>query len=687
VATKKTMNIAIAGQPNVGKSTIFNFLTGIRQHVGNYPGVTVDRKEGEVSYGDYEIKIHDLPGIYSMSAFSPEEVVARNVIVEEKPDLVINIVDSSNLEKNLYLTLQLLEMRVPVVLFLNMMDMAESKGIKISKNSISKELGIPVVSGVGKKKEGLTELLSTAVAVYEKKANYSGIIYSDKMEFYVDGIKNILAQHSAPMTKGWIAIKLLEGDSQIEEYFEKDFLLHIKSHLRGLEKEIEREYGADSVAAVIKERYTLINRISEKAIKKESEQKLSITRKIDNIVLHERLALPIFFLLMFFLFQMVFTLGDPMMGLLEEAFAWLSETVSGFWPAGSDSLLKSLVVDGIIAGVGGVLLFVPNIFLMFFGIAFLEGTGYMARVAVIMDRYMAKIGLSGKSFVPMILGFGCSTPAIMGARIVENRWERLTTILVTPFMSCGARLPVYLLLVSIFVAEKFQAASLWGIYMTGILLGLIAARLIRSTILKGEQNPLLIELPEYMVPAMRTLTLHTWEKGKHFLKKAGTIILAVSILLWVATVFPKYEAPEGSNMTEAEIASMQVENSFMGKIGKGVEPAIELMGGDWRIGSAFVASLAAKEVFVSELGILFSLGSEADEGSAALQAKIKEKYTLPAALAFILFILLSAPCIATFAIVKAETKSWRWPLFQYAGMTLIAFLVSVFTYQVGSLFL
>jgi len=684
---KKSINIAIAGQPNVGKSTIFNFLTGIRQHVGNYPGVTVDRKEGNVDYGDYDLNIHDLPGIYSMSAFSPEEIIARDVIVQEKPDLIINIVDASNLEKNLYLTLQLLEMRVPVVLFLNMMDIAENKGMKIKIDAISKELGIPVVSGIGKKREGLSELLSTAVAVYEKNTDYSGVTYSEKMESFVDGIKDILAQHSAPMTKGWIAIKLLENDSQIEDYFEADFLDHIKLHIKGLEQAIEKEYGADSVAAVIKERYSLIARITDKAVKKNKEQKHSITRKIDRIVLHERFALPMFFILMYLLFQMVFTLGDPMMGFLEDGFEWLGHTVSGLWAEGSDSMLRSLIVDGIIGGVGGVLLFGPNIFLMFFGIAFLEGSGYMSRVAVIMDRHMAKMGLSGKSFVPMILGFGCSVPAIMGARIVENKWERLTTILVTPFMSCGARLPVYLLLVSVFIDEKYQATALWGIYMFGIVIALIVAKVLRKTMLKGEKNPLLIELPDYMLPTARTLALQTWDKGKHFLEKAGTIILAVSILLWVATVFPKYNAPEESNMTELEISKMQVENSYMGKVGKVVEPAVELMGGDWRIGSAFVAALAAKEVFVSQLGILFSLGSQVDEQNQSLHAKIKEKYSLPAALAFILFILLSAPCIATFAIVKAETRTWRWPLFQFAGMTIIAYSVSVMTYQIGRLFL
>ncbi|MCK5807977.1 ferrous iron transport protein B [bacterium] len=687
MSAKKFINIAIAGQPNVGKSTIFNFLTGIRQHVGNYPGVTVDRKEGEVSYGDYHLKIHDLPGTYSMSAFSPEEIVARDVIVNEKPDLVINVVDASNLEKNLYLTLQLLEMRVPVVLFLNMMDIAEKNGMKISKSAISNELGIPVVSGIGSKKEGLTELLTTAIAVYEKKRQYPGITYSDKMESFIEDIKLVLAQHSVEMTQGWIAVKLLEKDNQIEQYFDDGFLTHIKSHIKELEREIRKEYGADSVAAVIKERYNLIEDISKKAIKRSGEVRSSFSRKVDAIVLHEHLSLPLFFLLMFVLFQMVFTLGDPMMGGLETLFGWIGDAVSGLWPDGSDSLLRSLIVDGIIGGVGGVLLFAPNIFLMFFGIAFLEGSGYMARVAVIMDKYMARLGLSGKSFVPMILGFGCSVPAIMGARIIENKWERLTTILIIPFMSCGARLPVYLLLVSIFIPAEYQALSLWGIYMFGVMVGLIVAKLLRKTVLKGDENPLLMELPGYAMPTVRTLAIYTWDRGKHFLEKAGTIILAVSIILWVMTVFPRYEAPAGSNMSNQQIVKMQVENSFIGKVGKFVEPAVALMGGDWKVGSAFVASLAAKEVFVSQLGILFSLGSDVDEDNNSLQAKIKQRYSLPAALAFILFILLSAPCIATFAIVKSETRSWRWPIFQFFGMTLIAFGVAVFAYQIGRLFL
>ena len=687
MSEKRTINIAIAGQPNVGKSTVFNFLTGVHQHVGNYPGVTVDRKEGTVLYGDYELRIHDLPGTYSMSAFSPEEIVARDVIVDEKPDLIINIVDASNLEKNLYLTVQLLEMRVPVILFLNMMDIAEKKGHKINKRVVSEELGIPVVSGVGSKKEGLSELLSTVIALYEKKAAYFGIRYSDRMESFIDGIKVVLAQHSVEMTQGWIAVKLLEKDRQIEHYFDDGFLAHIKSHLTELKEEIRKEYGADSVAAVIKERYDLINNISDKAIKKESEHTQSSSRKIDNVVLNEYLSLPLFFLLMYLLFQMVFTLGAPMMDGLEVAFGWLGDAVSGLWPDGSDSLLKSLIVDGIIGGVGGVLLFAPNIFLMFFGIAVLEGTGYMARVAVIMDRYMAKIGLSGKSFVPMILGFGCSVPAIMGARIIENKWERLTTIMVIPFMSCGARLPVYLLLVSVFIDSAYQAIALWSIYMFGIVVAMIVAKLLRKTMLKGEENPLLMELPDYLRPTIRTLLIYTWDRGKHFLEKAGTIILAVSIVLWVMTVFPRYEAPVGSQMSEQQIVKTQIENSFMGKVGKFVEPAVALMGGDWKVGSAFVASLAAKEVFVSQLGILFSLGSDVDEENDTLQSKIKQTYSFPAALAFILFILLSAPCIATFAIVRSETRSWKWPIFQFFGMTMIAFVVSVIAYQIGRLFL
>ncbi len=679
------IRIAVAGNPNVGKSTLFNILTGVRQHTGNYPGVTVERKEGTVTHGDHELQILDLPGIYSMNAFSPEETVARDFIINENPDLVVNIIDASQLEKNLYLTLQLLEMRVPVVIFLNMVDIAETEGIKVSAEEVSRILGVPVVIGSAKRKEGITTLLNTIVDVYKKHAPCPGIEYSSIMEEFVCRIRAVLAKHSVESSQGWIAVKLMEGDSQIGTMFPEEFYSHLLDHMKEIEVDVKKSYHSDSAAAVVKERYAVISKVTSSAVRRVGDVKESFSRKIDKLVIHRYLALPFFFLLMFILFQIVFTLGQPLMDLLEMAFGSLGEWVGSFWAPGSESMLRSLIVDGIIGGVGGVLVFSPNIFLMFLGIAFLEDSGYMARVAVIMDSYMSKIGLSGKSFVPMVLGFGCSVPAVMGARIVENKWERLTTILITPFMSCGARLPVYLLLISAFISKEYQAITLWIVYMTGIFFALIAAKFLRSKMLKGEKNPLIIELPHYAMPPVKTLLMLTWERGKHFIEKAGTIILAVSILLWVATTFPRYEAPADQKIEPARIELLQAENSVMGRIGKGLEPAVSLMGGDWRIGSSFVASLAAKEVFVSQMGILFSLG-DVGEDDPSLQQKLKENYTLPAALAFILFMLLSAPCMATFAMVRAETRSWKWPIFQFFAMTTLAFVMAVIVYQIGSLF-
>jgi ferrous iron transport protein B len=680
----KKIKIAVAGNPNVGKSTLFNVITGTNQHVGNYPGVTVERKEGKVDFKGYELIVTDLPGIYSMNAFSPEEVVSRDFIAEEKPDVIINIVDASNLEKNLYLTLQILEMKVPVVLFLNMTDKAEKRGFKVDPQKLSKEIETAVVAGVAREKTGISDLLEKCIDIFEKKPEPVHVPYSGKVSGYIEKIKTILALEKQDLSEDWRAIRFIEG-SDIDRKSLSDTTLE---KIDGIIKELVLSTGHKIHSMImVQERYALIKNVVRKSSVSDQSVRDSLSEKIDKFVLHPLFSMPVFLLTLFLLFQTVFFIGQPLEELFSVFFEFLGDFAGSFWADGSDSIIRDLLVEGIIGGVGGVLVFAPYIFLVFVAISILEDSGYMARVAVIMDKWMSKIGLSGKSFMPMILGFGCTVPAIMGARIIENKFERLATIMVTPFMSCGARLPVYLLLISAFIPLKFQALTLLAIYMTGVIFAIVFAKLLRLTVFKGEENPLIVELPSYSKPSIRSIWILTWSRGKHFLEKAGTLILFASIVLWVLNTFPKADTDSFPDITEQEAAMVQAEYSFSGRIGKTLEPAFEIMGGDWKVASAFLASLAAKELFISQISILFAMGadeSEEEEGSLLLQQKFKENYSLGTAIAIILFILLAAPCIATFAAVKIETNSWFWPTVQYAGMTAIAYIAAIIGYLIFS---
>lgn len=671
-----SLRVALAGQPNVGKSTLFNSLTGFNQCVANYPGVTVECREGKARHGEKLFDFIDLPGTYSISSFSPEEKIAVDVINKEKPDLIINVVNSSNLEQNLYLTSQLLELKIPLILFLNMSDIAASKGITIDGEGLSQILGVPVISGAAVKKNGIDKLISQIINSYDENKLSHPMRYSSEIENHLEKLSSSIQQLSDSENPRWDAIRFIEEDIPHKTIDES--VLHLAEKIK---TEIKTRSGIEPSEVFLRERYGLITKISAECVRKEQIQKRPVTSLLDYFFMNKFTSIPLFFLMIYLLFQIVFTLGDPMMGWIETLFGSMSAAVNSLWAEGSTSLLRSVIVDGIIAGTGGVLVFTPNVFLLFLGIAFLEGSGYMARAAVIMDRYMSKTGLSGKSFIPMVLGFGCNVPAIMSTRIIENKWERFATILSIPFMSCSARLPVYVLLISAFIPDRFRALTLLGIYTAGIAAAMVTAKTLRSTILKGEENPLLIELPDYALPSLKSVLLQTWERGKHFISRAGTVILATSIILWALTAFPRNSAV--NDPSETENAKAQIENSYMGRIGKVIEPAVNLMGGDWRAGSAFVASIAAKEVFVSQIGILFSLG-EVTEDDTGLRQKIKETYSFPAVLAFILFTLLSAPCLATFAIIKAETGKWRWGLFQYIFMTFTAFSLSVLVYQTGT---
>ncbi len=730
---KPKIVVALAGNPNSGKTTIFNELTGARQHVGNYPGVTVESKEGFCRHGNVELQVVDLPGTYSLTAYSAEELVARNFIIEGKPDVVVDIIDTSNLERNLYLAVQLMELGVPLILVFNMSDMAKARGYDLDIEKLSGFFGAHIVQTVGHKGVGMKELLDTiilTVAEDEKKApgnrncppsetlssrasirgisHMVAVNYGREIEEEISKIETLLRANGAGSEKyemRWLAMKLLENDKEMRARIVSPT---INEQIEASIAHIEKVLGEPADTVIAGARYGFISGACQEAVRSTIEIRHTISDRIDSIITNRVLGIPVFLGLMYLVFHLTFTLGDPLMGWIENLFGWLGGTIEGWWPAGSESLLKSLLIDGIIGGVGGVVVFLPNILLLFLAIAVLEDSGYMARAAFIMDRVMHKIGLHGKSFIPMLIGFGCSVPAIMATRMLENRRDRLVTMMVTPLMSCGARLPIYALIIPAFFPQAWHAPMLWIIYLIGILLAVASAKLLRITILKGESVPFVMELPPYRIPTIKGVMIHMWERGWLYLKKAGTIILGISILLWAMTTFPglpdnqaarfegerqaiqagsmgEEERAEGLISIDNEEAEAALLSSIAGRVGHAMEPALKPMGFDWKIGTALIGAFAAKEVFVAQLGIVYSVG-EADEESETLRDKLKSTYTPLVGFCIMLFCLISAPCMATIAVTKRESNSWNWALFQLGGLTLLAYIITVVVFQVGTLF-
>jgi ferrous iron transport protein B len=713
---KKTFTIALAGNPNSGKTTIFNALTGAHQHVGNYPGVTVEKKEGTARFQDAAFTVVDLPGTYSLTAYSIEEIVARNFLIEEEPNAVVDIVDASNLERNLYLAIQFMELGVPLILAMNMSDVARERGLQINYGKLSELLGVPVVPTVGHKGRGMQELLAIVTNLcrspVSEKRPVRQVNYGHEVEPHVEQLTGVIARHSACADRArWYALKMLEGDEETakrvqslcpdgcEEIFKE--AVRLRTHIEGIS-------GADIGTVLADGRYGYIAGACAEAVSQTAEARVSRSERIDRVILSRWAGLPIFAVLMYAVFQITFALGEPLMGGVEAAFEWLGGTIASFWPEGSDSLLKSLLVDGIIGGVGGVLVFLPNILLLFLAIAFLEDTGYMARAAFIMDRLMHQIGLHGKSFIPMLIGFGCTVPAVMATRTLETRRDRLTTILVLPLMSCGARLPIYALIIPAFFPQAWQAPMLWVIYIVGIVLAVALAKLLRATLFKGEAVPFVMELPPYRMPTLRGLLLHMWERGWLFLKKAGTIILGIAILMWALSIWPKpgaekieqFEQQRAAVEARADIGAEQkegflaeidnaaqeaeLEYSVIGRIGKGIAPVLRPLGFDWKVSTAMLGAFAAKEVFVAQMGIVHAVG-EADEESETLRGKLQATYTPLQGFCIMLFCLVSMPCMATVAVTKRETGSWKWALFQLGGLTLLAWALTAAVYQIGRL--
>jgi len=725
--------VALAGNPNSGKTTIFNELTGARQHVGNYPGVTVERKEGFLRHDGIELQIVDLPGTYSLTAYSAEELVARNFIIDEKPDVVVDILDTSNLERNLYLAVQLMELGVPLVLAFNMSDMARACGYEFDIEKFSRFFGARIVQTVGHKGAGMKELLDAvtltategklgvkqygewpSACALSSRASIQGprhqppaMNYGREIEEEIAKIESFIKTSGSVNGKTdtrWLALKLLENDKELRATVVSP---EINEQIEKSASHIEKMLGEHPETAIAGRRYGFISGVCQEAARSTIEIRHTISDRIDAVVTNRVLGIPVFLGLMYLVFHLTFTLGAPPMGWIQKFFGWLGGVVQGWWPEGSESLLKSLLVDGIIGGVGGVIVFLPNILLLFLTIAILEDSGYMARAAFIMDRLMHKIGLHGKSFIPMLIGFGCSVPAIMATRILENRRDRLTTMLVIPLMSCGARLPIYALIIPAFFPEAWHAPMLWIIYVIGILLAVVSTKLLRSTILKGESVPFVMELPPYRMPTLKGILIHTWERGWLYLKKAGTIILGISILLWAMTTFPGLPDDESARFQMArqsiqtgdaeeeekteQLASIDNEeaetkllNSIAGRIGHAMEPVLKPMGFDWKIGTALIGAFAAKEVFVAQMGIVYSVG-KADKESEPLRDKLKSNYTPLVGFCIMIFCLISAPCMATIAVTKRESNSWGWAFLQLGGLTFLAYVLTVLVFQAGSL--
>lgn len=703
---------ALAGNPNCGKTTIFNDLTGARQHVGNYPGVTVEKKEGNLKYKGYEIKVVDIPGIYSLTAYSIDEIIARNFIVEEKPDVVIDIVDTSNLERNLYLAVQFMELKVPLIIALNMADIAEKQGLKIDRESFSRVLGVPLVFTVATKSQGLNELLDEVIKMVETKAKpEEGVIdYGKEVHLELDKLKNILAQDKE-LTKNypseWLSLKLLERDAEVTKRVRDS--LYSDKIMTQVEKSItqlKNIFGDSPEAIIADRRYGYISGACREAVKKNPEERQILSDKIDQVLVNRVLGLPIFLTLIWLLFNFTFKLSGPLMGFIEMGQGWLGNLFGGLLPDGS--AIQSLIVDGIIGGAGSVLIFVPIIFLLFLAMALLEDTGYMARAVFIMDKLMHKIGLHGRSFIPMLLGFGCTLPAIMATRTIEDKNDRFVTMLVVPFISCGARLPVYALLVGAFFTEQISGNILFSLYILGMVVAILMAKILRKYLFKGEAAPFVMELPPYRIPTIKGLLMHMWERGVIYLKKAGTIIFVGVLIIWVLSNFPWFpnyskdydtlieQAQNNEEIVtqlENERAFEKLEMSYAGKMGKAIAPIFKPLGfDDWKLSVGLVGGFVAKEIVVGTLGTLHSVG-EADEESENLRQKLQsqtrpdgsKKFNPLVAYSIMIFVLLYIPCIAVIAAVKRETNSWKWPIFMVFYTTGVAWIASFIVYQGGRL--
>ena len=667
-SARRNINVALVGNPNCGKTSLFNFASGAHERVGNYSGVTVDAKEGFAEFEGYRMKLVDLPGTYSLSAYSPEELYVRKQLVEDTPDVIINVLDASNIERNLYLTTQLMDMHLRVVCALNMFDETERRGDHLNIDTLSGLMGIPMVPTSFKTGRGLPELMREVIHIFESQEGHDNyyrhihINHGHEIENGIANIQNFLKGNDLLRLRystRWLALKLLEKDSEAErvirELPEAEQIIEVRDVAIHRVKE---ETGTDSETAIMDAKYGFIRGALQEAGYEmgTKENTYKVTHQLDALITNRWLGFPIFFFLLYLMFEATFTLGQYPMDWIEAGVEWLGEFVSQTM---SDGPLKAMLVDGIIGGVGAVIVFLPQILILYTFISFMEDSGYMARAAFIMDKLMHGMGLHGKSFIPLIMGFGCNVPAVMATRTIESRRSRLITMLVLPMMSCSARLPIYIMITGAFFAVRYQSLVMMSLYVIGIVLSVIIARVLSTWVIKGEDTPFVMELPPYRFPTAKAIFRHTWEKGKQYLKKMGGVILVASILVWALGYF--------GTMGVAP----SLEDSFIGLMGKAIEPLFLAQGFNWRLDVSLLAGVGAKEIVASTIGVLY--------GDAGYNFSPLTAY------AFLLFVLIYFPCIATIAAIKHESGSWRWAIFAACYTTLLAWVVSAVVYQVGLL--
>ncbi len=711
MAARKTLKIALAGNPNSGKTSIFNQMTGARQKVGNWPGVTVEKKVGTLVHRGYDIEVVDLPGTYSLTAYSVEERVARSFLVEEKPDFVIHVVDSGNLARNLFLTVQLLELGVDLVLDLNMWDEFEASGSTLDLESLHQMLGAPIVPTVGHRGIGVRELLDAAVDLAEEREEHHRhvpILYGTHVDDVLADLLDVIGDNEQ-VTRGypnrWFAIKLLEGDPEIIAFLGGggEAEQAVRGTVERLKRHIEVATGSDPEKVISEGRYGYIEGALREALRDEAADRMRLSRDLDSVFTNRFLGYPVFLAFVWLLFQLTFRVGAYPMAWIDRFVGWLGGTLSAVLP---ESLVTDLLVDGVVGGVGSVAVFLPNIMILFLGVAILEDTGYMARAAFLMDRLMHTLGLHGKSFIPMLMGFGCTVPAVLATRTLETRRDRILTVLLVPLMSCSARLPVYLLIGGTFFAER-AGTMIFVIYAIGIVTAVLVGRLFARTIFRSTPAPFVMELPPYRLPTAKGLVIHMWERAKIYLQKMGGVILVASILLWFLGAFPRdasleaaYDAdiaalmaaatPEAAaeaHALEAERAAREIRNSYIGRTGVAIEPIVAPLGFTWEMGVSLITGFVAKEVTVSTLGVLYHVGGDEANGGRSLSAALSDPssgISPLAAFAFMVFVLLYTPCIITVIAVKREVGA-RWMWFSIGYQLVLAWLVCFGIYQIGTL--
>ena len=678
-----TINVALVGNPNCGKTSIFNIAAHAHEHVGNYSGVTVDEKIGTFEYGGYTFNLCDLPGTYSLSAYSPEELYVRKHIVEKRPDIILNVVDGTNLERNLYLSTQLIDMDLAMVMALNMSDELEKSGDKLDIEQLSHLLGMPIIPTTGRNGKGIDTLFNAIIAVFEgreKHARHIHVNHGQILEQQIDLLREELYHHgfSDEISTRFLSIKLLENDSELEEFVQtKDDDGSIMKLRASIANEYQERNGQDIESALTDAKYGFVRgALAEVYQKNEKKNSHQTSDKIDSVLTHRWLSYPIFIVFMFITFFCTFFVGQYPMDWIDALFGWLGGLVENSMDEGP---LRSLLVDGVIGGVGSVAVFLPNILILYLFISFMEDSGYMARAAFIMDKLMHKMGLHGKSFIPMIMGFGCNVPAIMATRTIEDRKSRLLTMLVIPMMSCSARIPTYVILVGAFF-NRYAALILTGLYIIGMIMSVLMAKLFSRYVVKGESLPFVMELPPYRLPTAKAVGRHTWEKGKEYLKKMGTIILGASIIVWALGYFPNHD--------QYSTAQEQMENSYLGKVGKTIEPVMRPCGFDWQQSVSLLAGAAAKEVVASTMGVLYNSSDEEldeEDDSLRISQLVRSNMTPLSAASMLIFVLLYMPCISTIIAIKNESGKWKWAIFTVFYTIALAWVMSMLFFQIASL--